>query len=167
MVSMEVVELLKEIFSVQELRAVAYNRLVQGRTTGVGSTGGIAYQNLVAATTLELQELSARVRRVEACLRELPESRVADLVNDLQKSEKLKLELTATIETIKFAQKQYEQDLQREKAGICNSCGPDTSFQTLATGAEILAVRDQTYKALEECIVSINETVDALKEFLS
>jgi hypothetical protein len=163
MISLEVVGLLKEVFTVQELRAVAYNRLVQGRTTELGSTSGIAYQNLIAATTSQLQELSARVRRVEACLRELQETRVADLVNDLQQSEKVKLELTATIETIKFAQKQHEIDLQREKTG---RCGPDTSFQILANGAELSVVRDETYKALEECILRVHETMDELKEFL-
>lgn len=162
MVSTEVAELVKEIFTIQELRALAYNRLTEGRKT-LGNTGGIAYQNFIAATTLELQDLSARVRHVEACLRKVQEYGLANLIDELQSSEKTKLELTATIETIKFAQSQHEQDMQREQGG---HCGPDTSFQKMARGAELLAVRDESYKALEECIASIHETMGELQDSL-
>ncbi|PIN19134.1 hypothetical protein CDL12_08191 [Handroanthus impetiginosus] len=169
--SVTVIGLLRRFLAVQQRRALAYARLKRGFEDYMGSGGELAYQQLCSEITVEFNDCSKQVLKMESlflspdCCRE----DLARLLKSVQAQEKEKLHLTATIQVLKKAGRPSERLVSHENCRVRQSTGHEcVHIQqiTEASGTEEAEADAQYDNAMKEAIKGVQDAVIAINECL-
>ncbi|ONI21352.1 hypothetical protein PRUPE_2G061000 [Prunus persica] len=174
--SSKTIDLLREFLGIQQRRAEAYAKLKRGfgeyMVSCSGAHGELAYQQVCSEVTLEFNECSKHVLRIESLFLNDPDyGRVdlAHLLRAVQTQEKQKLNLTATIQVLKKAGRPSERLVSHEncrfKKPMEHECVHLHEI-TEAAGTEEAEADAQYDNDLKEAIRGVQDAVTAINEHL-
>ncbi|MCE2055234.1 hypothetical protein HAX54_042231 [Datura stramonium] len=169
--SFKVVAVLRRFLVVQQRRAQAYARLKRGFEDYMASGVELTYQQLCSEITVEFNDCSKQVLEMESqfltaqCFRE----DLVLLLRSVQNQEKMKLQLTATIQVLKTAGPPSERLVSHENCRFSKPTGHEcVHIQkiTEASGTEEAEADAEFDNALKEAIKGVQDAVTAINEHL-
>ncbi|BFG20807.1 hypothetical protein CerSpe_070810 [Prunus speciosa] len=174
--SSKTVDLLREFLGIQQRRAEAYAKLKRGfgeyMESCSGAHGELAYQQVCSEVTVEFNECSKHVLRIESLFLNDPDyGRVdlAHLLRAVQTQEKQKLNLTATIQVLKKAGRPSERLVSHENCSFEKPMEHECVHLheiTEAAGTEEAEADAQYDNDLKEAIRGVQDAVTAINEHL-
>ncbi|KAK4724015.1 hypothetical protein R3W88_026794 [Solanum pinnatisectum] len=168
--SLKIVAVLRRFVGVQQRRAEAYARLKRGFEDYMASGVESTYQQLCSEITAEFNDCSKQVLEMESqfltahCFRDL-----SLLLRSVQNQEKMKLQLTATIQVLKRAGRPSERLVSHENCRFSKPTGHEcVHIQkiTEASGTEEAEADAEFDNALKEAIKGVQDAVTAINEHL-
>ncbi|CAN6562089.1 uncharacterized protein LOC126582886 [Malus sylvestris] len=173
------VGLLREFLGIQQRRAEAYAKLKRGfgeymesSPPSSGVDAELAYQQVCSEVTLEFNECSKQVLRIESLFLNDPDfSRIdlAHLLRAVQTHEKQKLNLTVTIQVLKRAGRPSERLVSHENCRFNRPMEHECVHLheiTEAAGTEEAEANAQYDNDLKEAIRGVQDAVTAINEHL-
>ncbi|KAL6289081.1 hypothetical protein ACE6H2_006591 [Prunus campanulata] len=174
--SSKTVDLLREFLGIQQRRAEAYAKLKRGfgeyMESRSGAHGELAYQQVCSEVTVEFNECSKHVLRIESLFLNDPDyGRVdlAHLLRAVQTQEKQKLNLTATIQVLKKAGRPSERLVSHENCSFKKPMEHECVHLheiTEAAGTEEAEADARYDNDLKEAIRGVQDAVTAINEHL-
>ncbi|TMX04807.1 hypothetical protein EJD97_004628 [Solanum chilense] len=169
--SLKIVAVLRRFVGVQQRRAEAYARLKRGFENYMASGVESTYQQLCSEITAEFNDCSKQVLEMESqfltahCFRE----DLSLLLRSVQNQEKMKLQLTATIQVLKRAGRPSERPVSHENCRFSKPTGHEcVHIQkiTEASGTEEAEADAEFDNALKEAINGVQDAVTAINDHL-
>lgn len=172
-------ELLDSFQAVQRERATAYRRFDTAFRAYLLTKAEGPYRYVVGELTGHFQELSGRVRAVEAALKAGGQGELAGLLRTVQEGEREKLRLTLALQALKAAHSQQRFSWQHEEAAAAalapgvadllqgHLCGVGCMHEAPSdepTQAEYSAAVRETFQLLQGCITAINEALEEVQQ---
>ncbi|CAI0442299.1 unnamed protein product [Linum tenue] len=167
--------LLRRFLQIQQRRAQAYATLKRGFTEYLASGGELAYQKLCTEITTEFNDCSKQVREIEALFLDPDCSRsdLAQLLRAVQTQEKLKLQLTATIQLLKKAGRPSERLVSHANCSFpkpmehqcvhVHEITESDGTEEAEANAEYDNALNEAIRGVQDAVTSINEHIEEVK----
>eukprot|EP00884_Botryococcus_braunii_P004251 jgi/Botrbrau1/13827/Bobra.0056s0069.1 len=165
-------DVLSNFIAVQEERAKAYASFEEGfRRHQLEASNDRLYQVLAEKTTQTFKSASGRVRELESELRNMQRTDIADLIRAVQNAEREKVHLTVALQGLRKADAvrvAAEKDaplLPHPSTGPGCACGTEHDSVS-ATASDIQSALAETTRALQDTVLSINDTLEEIRYLL-
>ncbi|CAN1258555.1 hypothetical protein LINPERPRIM_LOCUS9919 [Linum perenne] len=173
--SSETLHVLRKFLQIQQRRALAYARLKRGFAEYMASKGELAYQQLCSEITTEFNNCSKQVLEIEALFLDPDYSRsdLAQLLRAVQTQEKLKLQLTATIQLLKKAGRPSERLVSHANCRFnkpmehqcvhLHEITEDEGTEEAEANAEYDNALNEAIRGVQDAVTTINEHIEEVK----